>query len=165
HSTHSTRRKPMTLIKQFLAARLCGVPLIAVTTPDQHATTIAVCKAVADLHDAEADSPRVPVIRWDFCQGFQQVNTVGEAALKVMLDGKDPRIFTRKPVDSLVAAQNLPPETIVIFHNAQRYLDNAAVAQAVANLREAFKSSSRTLVLLAPSITLPPELANDVLVL
>src|SRR5262249_52287009 len=55
--------------------------------------------------------------------------------------------------------------TVVVFQNAHRYIDNVAVAQAIANLRESFKQDQRTLVLLAPAITLPAELANDVLIL
>jgi len=44
-------------------------------------------------------------------------------------------------------------------------MDNEAVIQAIWNLRDRFKADFRTLVMLCPAITLPPELAQDVLAL
>src|SRR5262249_30511008 len=123
------------LISQFVAARACGVPLIAVSTADQHATTIS-------LAEASPDASEEPAIRWDFCNGFTHINTVGEAALKVMYENgniKEPRMFIGKPADALGIIKLLPEESVVIKHNAHRYLDNPAIAQAVANLREPFK--------------------------
>ena len=46
--------------------------------------------------------------------------------------------------------------------NAHRFLDEAAVEQAVWNLRDEFKRDRRTLVLLAPDIKLPLSLQHDV---
>ena len=71
-------------------------------------------------------------------------------------------MVSQHPVEALALAARLPDRSILFLHNAHRYTDQAAVAQAMCNLRDTYKASGRTLVLLCPSLSLPSELVNDV---
>jgi hypothetical protein len=86
------------------------------------------------------------------------------------IDENEPEITntiskTGNPAEALSFALQLPGDSILFFHNAQRYIGNEAVCQAIMNLRNPFTNPRRTLVMLATSIELPPELMQDVLVL
>jgi hypothetical protein len=92
------------------------------------------------------------------------MNEAGVAAVAEAA-GPEPAMTTGNPVEALTAAGKLPQNALVFMLNAQRYVDNEAVVQAVWNLRDLYKANFRTLAMLCPAITLPPELAQDVLVL
>lgn len=141
------------IVKQVKQARAKGVPLIGINTSDQQATVAAL----------RQELPDVPLIEWDFCQSFIAYGNEAQALLSAILDGKDVRTFTGKPPDALQAVGKKAVECMLLFHNAQRYLDALPVVQAIANLREIFKASGATLILLGPSLQLPVELSGDVL--
>jgi hypothetical protein len=66
----------------------------------------------------------------------------------------------------LVKANKFPERTILFVANAHLFLRKEDVLQGVWNLRDTFKANGRTLVLLgALSMSLPAELAQDVLML
>ena len=144
------------LIRQFRAARRVSTPLMAIQTPDPAATMdrVATC----------FNGAPPPIVRWDIVNGMAGMNEPGTAAVAEAA-GPEPAMTTGNPVEALTAAQKLPPSTALFMLNAQRYLDNEAVIQAIWNLRDRFKADFRTLVMLCPAITLPPELAQDVLAL
>jgi hypothetical protein len=77
--------------------------------------------------------------------------------------------ITGDPVNALrMSTQFLPEGTILFFHNAHFYMEQSvadahkAVIQAVWNARDMWRVNKRTLVLLAPSLTMPAELRNDI---
>jgi len=84
-------------------------------------------------------------------------------------EGEDPPLGEGNPCQALETFQNIPPQSICFFHQADRWLTEAAdgrvPSQAAANLRDAFKSNFRMIVFLAPQIELPHELRDDTLVL
>ena len=159
----------MKLLEKFKAARRASVPLVVIQTPDPQATM----KAILAEHKAK------PVLQWDAVRGIkawtQQANKMLAAMVNAGVDAETGALSadaaeqieqkTLSPVESLVFANDFKPESILFYLNAHRYLDNATVAQAVWNLRDAYKGDKRTLVLLAPQITLPAELKNDVIIL
>lgn len=148
------------MIDLFTAARRVSVPIVAIRTADQDATTATIA--------ASPEQEGIPVCRWDAARGITPVNDAGAAALKKAL--KDPA-ETIGFVEAMVAAQALPKGVILVAHNAHRQLlstepvASAAAVQAVANLRAAFKVNFRMLVLLGPIFQAPPELEHDVVVL
>lgn len=149
------------LTEQFKAVRRTSVPIVCVKTTDP-AATVQNLKAVGN--------GETPVILWDVVNGYRALNDLGTKAIIQAVGEADPQSATGNPVEALVAAQKLPPRSILFFSNAHRYLTgNAqgveAAVQAVWNLRDSFKSDFRTLVLLVPDIQLPVELAQDVFVL
>ncbi|HXJ56964.1 MAG TPA: AAA family ATPase, partial [Verrucomicrobiae bacterium] len=76
--------------------------------------------------------------------------------------GTEPALLTN-PTEALMAFMRAEEESIIFFHNAQLWLDNPSVIQAIWNLRDSFKARRCSLVLLGPDITLPQELRNDVI--
>ena len=58
----------------------------------------------------------------------------------------------------------MPADSIVFMHNLNRFWERDGIAQGVWCLRDAFKASHCTLVLLGANAKLPPELQSDVVV-
>ena len=151
-------------VAKFMAGRRVSTPLMAVETPDPAAT---VQRLIAASHE------KVPAIVWDTCRGWTGINPPGMAAIEEVC-GSDPErvnAMTAPPSQMLIeCAPKLPERTVLYMVNAHRYLSDGSAAaagfvQAIWNLRDEYKSDTRTLVLLGPSITLPAELASDVLAL
>ena len=150
-------------IATFKSARQTGTPLIGLQTPDP--------AAAIDQLLRNAIAKATPVVVWDVVRGWRPANEPGKQALQKALATTDPDEITAKtgnPVEMLERANNLPDKTVLFAINAHRYLSDAsasgaAFVQAVWNLREPFKTNLRTLVLLGPSLVMPPELAGDVL--
>ena len=144
------------LIIQFKATRRAGVPAVAILTADPPAT-------VARL--AEALNGKAPVITWDLIEGLRAVNEAGQKALAGLPGADQLQAVSGNPAEALTLAARLPEGSCLFFHNAHRFIGNEAVSQAVCNLREPYKASRRTLVLLAPELQLPVELQQDVVIL
>lgn len=144
------------LLAQFRAARRVSTPLLAIRTPDPAATMEAIARSF--------NGSVPPLCKWDLVNGMAGMNEPGLAAV-AQAAGPEPALTTGNPVEALTAATKLPGGSILYFQNAHRFVDNEGVAQAVWNLRDLYKADRRTLVLLCPTLTLPAELSQDVLVL
>lgn len=148
----------MDLISQFKAARRSSAPLVAVLTPDPASTMEAIGAAV---------NGGKPLLSWDIVRGLVGLNASGKEAIFGL--GVDPSV-TVSPTETLSLALKLPPGAVLFFLQTHRVLrsdiqGSEAVSQGVWNLRDAFKTDRRTLVLLAPELDLPAELRQDVLTL
>ncbi len=143
----------MELTQQFRRARAAGTPLLCVRTADPAATISALSKP---------NGKQPPILRWDIVNGIRAINKAGETAMQ---DANIDPDATVGPVDALIAAARLPNESILFFSNAHRVIQEQGVSQAIWNLRDPFKHHGRSLVLLCPSIELPAEIQQDVLVL
>lgn len=149
------------MLRQYKAARRVSTPLVAITTPDPAATMRSVIAAT------NGDSP---ALVWDIVRGLRPANKPGQAAYDKIVEplirqGADPTMTTVNLTETLGLLNGAPERTVAFILQAHRYINNEAVAQGLWNLRDAFKADQRTLVLLAPQITLPVELQQDVLVL
>lgn len=159
--------KPV-FITQYKAARMVSTPLIAIQTVD----SIQTCRLLA-----ENSNERTPLLQWDIIRGWLDLNGAGDDAIqKVLKDAKTEQSATVGPIDCLILAKRLPglvketgtPGAVIFLHNAHRHLSpnsNPDFAQAILNLRDDFKASQRTLVLLGTQFDLPSELAQHVLIL
>lgn len=143
------------LLAAFKAARKVGTPLVAIATPDPAAT-------IETIQSGFEENPPA-LIQWDVVRGLTALNPPAQSALAGL--GSDIAAITQNPVEALAVATRLPERAILFLHNAQRFVDQPAVAQAIWNLRDLFKSNKRTLTLLCPGMTLPAELSQDVLTL
>jgi hypothetical protein len=120
-------------------------------------------KAIAGVLDK-----KTPLIMWDCINGLKPYanSEAGETVLKKAvpqpdIPGVDPTV---NPVQALIFAADFFSRSVLFFCNAQRFLDNPSVIQAISNLRELYKNG-RCLVMFGPDILLPPELSQDVMVL
>jgi hypothetical protein len=140
----------MKTLNQFKAARRVSVPLIVWKTPDPAATIAQVVEL--------ANGKGAPVAQWDCVRGMKPLNEQAQGKVSG-------EIAIGNPVDALIYMESLDEKSILFFHNAHKFTADPGTLQAVWNLRDSNKQAGKTLVLLAPSMPIPPELANDVLVL
>jgi hypothetical protein len=141
----------------FAAARRVSTPLIAVTTPDPTATI----NSLTQRFNGETVT-----FQWDLVRGMTPVSKAAVSWVQNRRDDKFTPAETQNPVDALLAAQELPERAMLIMHNMHRYWsENDGVIQAVWNLRDQYKQDFRQLVMLCTVAMLPPELAQDTLVL
>lgn len=142
----------------FRKARARAVPIIGIETADP-AATVKTC--IASLN-GKGDT--TPVCIWDICRGLIGANDCGKAHCQSI---EAEPINTGNPVECLqkLANSETPKGTIIFFSNAQRYVNDAPTAQGIWNLRDLYAATPATLVLLAPALTLPAELARDVVIL
>ena len=146
----------MELAEQIKLARMVSTPILAVSSFDQAAT-------INGVSGTFQKDPVPPIVRWDCVRGIMPVNDFGKAALKKLPQPEIQGVgIGQNPTECLQLAAQLPPKCILWFCNAHRFWDNEGVVQAISNLRDLYKSNLRTLILLAPVISLPAELTQDV---
>ena len=160
----------------FRAARRASTPLIAVRTPDPAQTQ----RAIADVYN---NNGPVPILTWDILRGCQWLNEAGSmVAWRILLekgeydptpttpDGwatarQELKLKTANLPELLDKAETFPDRTILFIQNAHLYFRKEDVLQGIWNLRDPFKATQRSLVLLGTlAMALPPELAQDVTV-
>lgn len=146
------------LIKQLKAARRVSVPVVSITTPDPAATVRAIVLEV--VGDAKSHGKPVAVLAWDVVEGVRGANEAGKAVRDLLIDEMDPTVGN--PVALLTKAKQLPPGTVLIVHAAGRFVADPMTVQAAWNLRDLFKSDTRTLVLLTTDAHWPAEISGDV---
>jgi len=148
----------LSFTEQFIAARRVGVPLIGVESNDPAATIKTIL-----VECSETPRPS-PVLAWDSASGIKGYN---QSAMKAAAGLNDNMQITQ-PIEFLVQLANpetLPANSIVFMLGACDWLDNPVVKQAIWNLRDKFKASCKTLVLLSEVIILPANLKNDVVII
>lgn len=141
--------------EQFKSARRAAVPIIAIETLDQQ----DLIRSISKCNDA------IPVVKWDIIKGLSPANQLGTEIISKICNGDDPAIATGNPAEMLSRITSVPEKTIVFMNNAHRFISNESVSQGICNLRDVFKGSGATLVMLAPSFILPSELEQDVMIL
>jgi hypothetical protein len=144
-----------TITGLFKSARRVSTPLIGVICPDPAASMAALMQVLPD---------KIPVVRWDSVVGLTGVGNFGQVALNQSIK-KDDLEQTFDPAYALQQALNLPGGTVLFFQWGHEYLDEPRVKQAIWNLRDPFKASKRTFVLLAPDFRPPMGLAGDIVIM
>jgi len=142
----------MNTAERFRHARRAGVPLVAINTPDPRDTM----EMLSTLANGES-----PVVCWDCIAGFRPINEAGSEAIATITAEQ----AEGNPIGFLEVAAELPEGTVACFLQADAWIAEPPVIQGVWNLREPFKRSRRTLVLLARQIRLPLSLQGDVVVM
>lgn len=150
----------MNVIDTLRAARKVSTPIVCITTSDPPATVAQITAAI----------PTAPIMQHDIVRGVIGLNDAGRAARAVLVGDDDGpalpgTVPLQSPTEALAKLAEAPARSLVFIHNANRLIDDPSVCQAVCNLRDLFKADGRTLVLLAPQITLPSELVQDVYVI
>lgn len=152
-----------TLVEKFIAARIIGTPLISITTADQEVTIQKISAATNAVQSS------TPIIQWDCIRGWKARNGAGASAIANLLERFEiQQEATKNPLRMMALAEHLPRNSILFVMNAHHRTHNMERPdfwQAFWNLRDIYKSDFRTAVILSPQITLPIDVASDVLVL
>lgn len=152
------------MLQQFRTAVAVGTPVLCIKTFDNESS-------MAEIQSLVNGDSGTAVVQWDVVRGWKGRNAEGQEAIKSALSVVGQEIeVTQSPVEQADIALHLPQNTFLFLLNAHRYLGSdypnaASVVQAICNLRDPFKSSQRTCIMLGPDFTLPAELQQDVLVL
>ena len=146
-------------VKTFKSARRVSTPLMAVRTPDP----ASAIQAVRLAHDA---ATATPLLHWDIVHGLAGLNKPGREETSRIVGGADSSLASVRPSDVLEMAEKLSEDSILFFANAHRFFSDPVVVQGIWNLRDGFKVNGRMFIMLTiPGAVLPPELAQDALVL
>lgn len=130
----------MGLIDQIRRCRNRGVPLVSVSTTDDHATANAIAEQL------EQDSA---ILVWNAAAGWTARNDPGAAALARMADGADP--YDPPPVACLRAASKAPDRVALIVIGAHHWQGQQLPEAWVKAIRDPFEATGRTLILVGPS--------------
>lgn len=153
------------MIKEFRAAIRVGVPIVAVTTSDPGAVLDALAGSCGDDR---------AVLGFDIIHGLRAYNGTSRSESQRGLDvAARAKVGIKAPADQnpiAVLAQievDLQPRSVVFVMNGHRIISDKGTPaiQAIWNLRDPFKTTRRTLVLLGTSFSLSAELEGDVVVL
>ncbi len=157
------------IIAQFKTARMKGVPIIRIETAGQR-------ELIERINGCWKNEPP-PTFQWDIVRGIIPTGVEGSPIWKASqdaiaaIDGLTPEATTGA-VDAMVAAARLPNRSILFVLNAHKYFEAKQSdlyipwTQAIFNLRDEFKTTKRTLVVMGPGFTdMPPELSDDELLL
>lgn len=159
----------LTLAQTVKSAARVGTPIIIARTSDPTATIARISEVI---NTATGGLPqnvimRKTMIQWDVVRGAVAVDEESNTELTAALQkaGIDqPKTTSAKPF--LLFIRNLPNNSFIFMLNIHRFAsDDINVIQAIWNLRDEFKSRSKVVIGLCPQMTLPAELAQDVLVL
>ena len=140
--------------QQIKLARRVSTPLIAVATPDQHGMVRDVARSF------NGNAP--PILSWDSARGVEAQN---EAGRQMLIEREIDAPMLRNPQAALAATEAMAPRTMLLLLNAQDWLVEPLVRQAISNCRDHMKGNRQTLVLLSPSVDLPASLIHDVMVI
>lgn len=165
-----------TFDQSFAAARRVSAPLVLVRTPDCIASQKVAMDAALTVKSDRL--PEMPLMAsWDYARGlttscWPSKNTGVVKGQQTVLDSVLsaaglPANKTTNPSETLSALLRCAPVgTVVFFHNLHLLWSNASLVQALANVRDEFKTSFRMIVILAPLGTTPPaELKHDIILL
>jgi len=144
-------------------------PIVSLSTADP-------AQAVREIAKVLPDSP---ILEWDCVRGVVPAERQSTAAKKVaseILSATGGNLIDNGNLTDVLAESIkyvsgnnagpkpvLPENTILIVHNAQRFIGDTPVVQAIWNCRDAFKQPRRLLVLLGTSFRMPVELQHDVI--
>jgi hypothetical protein len=143
------------LQQDFHRLRCAATPWCLILTPDYRECQRSLCKMLT-----EQDEPP-SLWAWDCLQGHR---CLSEAAQTGFLGSPDDTV--QAPALLLKKALELSANSVLFFIVPKNdMVEDAAVIQGLANLRNEFKANRRTLVLLGRNVKLPSFLSEDVPVL
>ena len=122
-------------------------PVIYVATLEEERVEQAIATSAQQLNNRS-------VYTWDFVDGYQgNLNDAG--------------VGRRNPLQALEHIEKLPESVPALFvlRDYHRFLDDVAIARKLRNLSRRFKSQAKNILLLAPQVQIPDDLAETITVL
>lgn len=161
--TNSTAAPPP---NPFRAIRNAAVPLCAIETADPAHTIVQCLLAInGKLKDT-------PLAQWDILNGLQSLTNANGKPFNEVSTPFVEKICGSVPPGEIAASDYLrilqrddTSKAIVFWHNAQLLINELPILQGFWNLRDPFKRRACTLVMLAPQLTLPAALKQDIVII
>src|SRR5512133_2616352 len=122
-------------------------PLVYLVTSEEQRLE-AVLAELAETHGKT-------LLGWSVAKGFRRLGGSKTAGLE----------GAREPLAALAAIEKLSDPSLVVLKDFHPYLQDPAVVRALRELSHALKSTFTTVVLLSPTLVIPPEIEKEVSVL
>lgn len=121
-------------------------PLLYIPTTEEE-------RLEAVLHSISQRFNQRPLYIWDFVEGYQG-------------NPNDSGVAKRNPLQALEFVEKLPASAaaIILLRDFHRFIEDVAISRKLRNLARLLKSQPKNLILLAPTVQLPPELRDVVTV-
>src|SRR5512133_3181439 len=123
-------------------------PLVYLVTSEEQRLE-AILSELAETHGKA-------LLGWSVAKGFRRE---GGSKTAAGLDG------AREPLAALAAIEKLSEPSLVVLKDFHPYLQDPAVVRALRELSHSLKSTFTTVVLLSPTLVIPPEIEKEVSVL
>ena len=132
----------MSFSEEFgLLLRAC-YPLIYIPTAEEERVEKAIATCAKNIGNRN-------LYIWDFVEGYQ--------------DNPNNQNFGRRnPLQALEYLEKLPQKApgIFILRDFQRFLEDVSISRKLRNLARVLKSQPKNIVIIAPEVTIPPELTE-----
>ncbi len=128
-----------TELNMLLRARY---PVLYVATPEEERAELAIATAATDF----------TIYTWDFVAGY---------------DKGEPGFAKRNPLQALEWVSKTHPDlpVVCVLRDFQRFLGDIAVTRQLRNLARQLRSQPKSILILAPTLEIPPDLSEVVTVL
>lgn len=128
----------MDIVTEFRRIRENATPWCLVQTPDWR----VVIKSLSEIRMADETSD-IPILVWDVVRGVYPLNDLGRECCSAFEETQGaPALMLR------IALGSLPPNAMMFMVvSDNRMMDDAMVGQGIANLRDEFKKTRRTLTI------------------
>lgn len=122
-------------------------PVIYIATLEEERVEQAIAASTQQLNNRS-------VYVWDFVDGYQG-------------NPNDAGVARRNPLQALEHIEKLPESVAALFvlRDYHRFLDDVAISRKLRNLARRLKSQAKNILLLAPQVQIPDDLAEIVTVL
>jgi AAA+ superfamily predicted ATPase len=146
------RRPPPRFVQELDTLIRARYPLVYLVSPEEQRLEAVLAK-LAEEHGKA-------LLGWSITRGFQRLD-----GGKGVPEGKEPREPVKDPVAALAQVEKLSEPTLVVLKDFHPYLADPAVVRAVRDLAHALKATYTTVILLSPTLVIPPEIEKEVSVL
>jgi hypothetical protein len=123
-------------------------PLVYLVTSEEQRLE-AILSELAETHGKA-------LLGWSVARGFRRL---GGSKTVTAPDG------AKEPLEALAAVERLSEPSLVVLKDFHPYFQDPAVVRALRELAHALKSTFSTVVLLSPTLVIPPEIEKEVSVL
>ena len=141
--------------------------LINSSTPIVVMETVEEVQALRLVHAACSDLS-LPIYEWTIADGLVRSGSESGVPLRTTLaavshDGLAPKTAmynTTDPVQALANLETMTIEAVFVLKDFHRHMENPVVVRRLRDVGQKFSANRRTLVLTAPAIEMPAELAS-----
>src|SRR5260370_10239944 len=144
--------KPLDRLKVLINS---STPIVVMETVEELRALSLVRMACSELS--------VAVFEWTIADGLVGSGSGAAALPSVVTDAPGPRTAmydTADPVQALANLETMTLEAVFVLKDFHRHMDNPVVVRRLRDVGQKFSANRRTLVLTAPAIEIPPELAS-----
>src|SRR5260370_2001415 len=144
--------KPLVRLKVLINS---STPIVVMETVEELRALSLVRMACSELS--------VAVFEWTIADGLVRSGSGAAALPSAVTDAAAPRTAmynTADPVQALANLETMTLEAVFVLKDFHRHMDNPVVVRRLRDVGQKFSANRRTLVLTAPAIEIPPELAS-----